>query len=153
VADKTVLLIEDDADSAEALYTLLKQEGYTVYWAACGDDAMGWVSGELGRDRVPVRPDVILLDLTLPDVDGVTLAKRLRRALGAMPPLLVLSARSEQAVQAAGQELGAHAVLRKPFGVGDLLAAVAEATRAHALEREAAHRAESSRAGPATGAG
>lgn len=133
---KQVLLVEDDVDSAEALYTLLKQEGYAVFWAASGEDAMGWLEGAVGKERVAVRPDVILLDLTLPDVDGVTLAKRIRRELGTMPPLVVLSARSEQAVNAAGSELGAVATLRKPFAIGELLEALARAAR-HVTDRRA----------------
>lgn len=127
---KTILLIEDDVDSAEALFTLLKQEGYAVYWAASGEDAMGWLAGELGRDRVPVRPDAILLDLTLPDIDGVTLGRRLRRELGYVPPLFVLSARSEQAVAQAGNDLAAVGVLRKPYDIPLLLDAIARALQA-----------------------
>lgn len=125
MSGKCILLVEDDADSAEALYTLLKQEGYSVFWAACGEDALGWLAGESAREREPGRPDAVLLDLTLPDIDGVTLAKRIRRQLGSMPPLFVLSARSEQAVAAAGSELGATAVLRKPFKLGELLGGLA----------------------------
>jgi DNA-binding response OmpR family regulator len=127
VQGKTILLIEDDVDSAEALYTLLRQEGYAVYWAATGEDAMGWLAGALGRERVPVRPDAILLDLTLPDMDGVTLGKRLRRELGHVPALFVLSARSEQAVTLAGQELAAIGVLRKPFDLPVLLDGISRA--------------------------
>src|SRR6185436_857089 len=103
-----LLLIEDDADSGDAMSLLLRRQGIHVDWASSGREAL-----ELFK-RDPRRPvDVILLDLMLPDMDGASLVKKLS-ALILLPPIVVHSAASEADVRKSGQELHAIAVLRKP---------------------------------------
>jgi two-component system, OmpR family, response regulator len=105
---RRILLVEDDTDSGEALSLLLRSQGYDVAWAASGREALRSVRSDAAR-----LPDLILLDLMLPDMDGAAVIERLAET-GPVPPVVIHSASTLAEAQAAGKRIGAAAVLRKP---------------------------------------
>ena len=109
-----LLLVEDEDAARRPLAEYLRRRGYDVDEAACGSDALrAWDDG---------RPDLILLDLGLPDIDGVDVVKRVRRE--AATPIIILSARGEERDRIAGLEAGADDYLAKPFAVDELNARI-----------------------------
>jgi DNA-binding response OmpR family regulator len=105
-----ILLIEDDRDSAEAIRTLLEIDGFNVTWAGTAREAIDCFKDTRLGER---RPDLILLDLMLQDMDGVMLLKEIAE-IGTPPPVIVHSAASENAIGSAAEQVGAVGVLRKP---------------------------------------
>jgi len=120
-----VLLVEDDLTIASPLVRGLEREGFSVAHAECGAD----VDGALAAGS----PDVVLLDLGLPDVDGFELCRTLRAGSGV--PIIVVTARGEEVDRVVGLELGADDYVVKPFGFRELVA------RIRAVIRRAAGRA------------
>ena len=112
---KRILLIEDNADLAYGLRNNLEIEGYQVEVA--GDGAKG-----LTRART-AKPDLVILDLMLPGMDGFRVLRTLRDD-GQAVPVLILTARGEEADKVRGLRLGADDYVTKPFGVLELLARV-----------------------------
>ena len=110
----SVLLVEDDLATRREVAAFLRGHGYRVDEA--GDVAGAW-------DRwTAQRPDLVVLDLGLPDADGSVLIRRVRR--DATTPILVLSARDREAEKVAALESGADDYVTKPFGAAELLARV-----------------------------
>ncbi|MFN8622530.1 MAG: response regulator transcription factor [Chloroflexota bacterium] len=109
-----VLLIEDDVDLRRMVTAFLLAHQVAV---AEAPDA-----GEALRAWEARRPDLVLLDLGLPDLDGIALIRRLRRE--AATPILVISAREREADRIEALETGADDYLTKPFGMGELLARI-----------------------------
>lgn len=117
-----LLLVEDDVDLRTSIAASLVARGHTVREAGTARDGLAaWASN---------RPDLVLLDLGLPDGDGVDVIARIRRE--ATTPILILSARHEERDRVEALDLGADDYLSKPFGVTELLA------RVRALLRRAA---------------
>ncbi|HEX4300020.1 MAG TPA: response regulator [Gammaproteobacteria bacterium] len=114
-----VLLVEDDAPIRHFVRTALESEGMAVHEAAGGREAL-----VAARSR---KPELLVLDLGLPDMDGVEVVKELRRWSGM--PILVLSARHQEDAKIATLDAGADDYLTKPFNVGELLARVRAALR------------------------
>ncbi|MEE8135032.1 MAG: response regulator transcription factor [Gemmatimonadales bacterium] len=110
-----VLVIEDNADLAFGLRTNLEIEGYEVILAEDGERGL-----RLARET---SPNLIVLDLMLPKVDGYRVLRELRRD-GSPIPVLILTARDEEADKVLGLRLGADDYVTKPFGVLELLARV-----------------------------
>lgn len=131
-----VLLVEDDLPLADGLTTALKREGFTVNHVASGKAAL------LAAETVP--PELVILDLGLPDMDGLDVLKQLHK--GKTPLLvLVLTARNTTEDKVSGLNLGADDYLAKPFDMPELLA------RLRALERRTAlHQATDISIGPVT---
>ena len=115
MADRTVLVVEDEAAIRTGLVDNLKMEGYEVFEAA---DAATGQRLALERD-----PDCIILDLMLPDGDGLDVCKRLRRER-IRGGILILTAKGEHGDRVKGLDLGADDYLPKPFVVKELLARV-----------------------------
>ena len=113
--DARILLVEDNADLAFGLQTNLDVEGYTVRVAKSGPEGLQAV-----RD---FRPDLVVLDLMLPDMDGIEVLRRIRRS-GDRTPVLVLTARGEEVDKVLGLRLGADDYVTKPFGLMELLARI-----------------------------
>jgi two-component system KDP operon response regulator KdpE len=114
-----VLLVEDDAETRAALLRELTARGYQVDQAADGRSALErWEAA---------RPDVILLDLGLPDMDGLSVISRVRR--DASTPIVILSGRYEEREKVAALERGADDYVTKPFGVEELNARLHVALR------------------------
>ena len=107
-----VLVVEDDEDIADVLRRSLRQEGHEVRTAADGEEALS-LAGEF-------VPDLVVLDLGLPKLDGVEVARRLR-AEGDVP-ILMLTARTETDDRVEGLDAGADDYLVKPFERAELLA-------------------------------
>ncbi len=110
----TILLVEDEARLAQAINRELVKHGYTVLHADNGPAAL-----RLHEQR---QPDLILLDWMVPALDGPQVLRRLRQVSPA--PVLMLTARSEQADHVIGLELGADDYLAKPFSMHELAARV-----------------------------
>src|SRR5579859_4157576 len=119
---KRVALIEDDEDIAFTVRLNLEREGYDVAHYARGQDGLLAVqSGEA---------DFVILDLNLPDVDGLTICRELRRGPKTRQiPILMLTARGSERDRVTGLELGADDYLTKPFGIRELIARVAAVWR------------------------
>jgi two-component system, OmpR family, KDP operon response regulator KdpE len=118
----TVLVVEDDQEARRALVRELGARGYHVVEAVDGRAAL-----ERWEAR---RPDVVLLDLGLPDVDGLSLIRRMRRE--ATTPIVILSGRYEEREKVEALERGADDYVTKPFGVDELAARLRVALR-HAV--------------------
>jgi DNA-binding response OmpR family regulator len=108
-----LLLVEDSAPLGELIVAGLAREGFTVDWRATLDDAF--------EARALAPYDAVLLDLGLPDGDGLDLIRRMRRERDATP-VLVLTARGELGDRVAGLDTGADDYLVKPFDVAELAA-------------------------------
>jgi DNA-binding response OmpR family regulator len=118
-----LLVVEDDLLQARSLAFIFRQEGYAVEVSSTGSDA-------LARARTAPALDLIVLDVALPDLSGVEVARRLR--VGSAVPILMLTARREESDKIVGLDAGADDYLTKPFSTGELLA------RVRALLRRAA---------------
>ncbi len=119
-----ILVVEDHDDLAEALALNLRHAGHSVECARDGRDALVFAHTR--------RPDLILLDLNLPHVDGFAVLRRLRDA-GVWCPVLILSARGDAADKVEGLRLGADDYVTKPFTVAELLGRVTALLRRAAL--------------------
>ncbi|MEM7356782.1 MAG: response regulator transcription factor [Acidobacteriota bacterium] len=110
-----ILVIEDNTDLAFGLRNNLEIEGYAVEVAA---------DGSLGLERLRTSaPDLVILDLTLPGLDGFRVLRQARED-GCSMPILILTARGEEADKVRGLKLGADDYVTKPFGLLELLARV-----------------------------
>jgi DNA-binding response OmpR family regulator len=110
-----ILLVEDEPDTAEIVRLYLQHEGYRVLMATNGTDAL--------RQAKEIEPDLIILDLMLPKMDGLEVCKTLR-SQDINTPILMLTAKSEEFDKVLGLELGADDYLTKPFSIRELLARV-----------------------------
>ncbi len=116
-----VLLLEDDLDLGQAVVTALRQDGLTVLWqrVPAGIDAL---------EREPI--DAVLLDLGLPQIDGMDLLRSWRRS-GWTVPVMVVSARGSLPERLAGLDDGADDYLPKPFAMAELLSRLRALHRRH----------------------
>ncbi|HET8631457.1 MAG TPA: response regulator transcription factor [Thermomicrobiales bacterium] len=130
-----ILIVDDEPQLLRFLRATLAGHGYAVATVADGEAALAELRGRL--------PDLVLLDLGLPGMDGLEVCRRLReapeRAEWATLPVVVLSARDQEGDKVAALDLGADDYLTKPFGVGELLARIRVALR-HAARREGRER-------------
>jgi two-component system, OmpR family, alkaline phosphatase synthesis response regulator PhoP len=122
---QTVLVVEDEASIASFVSLYLKNAGYTVRTAATGTEALSQLQGG----------DVALtvLDLMLPDIDGIEVCRRIRKTSDM--PILMLTARDEDVDKIIGLEVGADDYLTKPFNPRELVARVKSILRRAAPER------------------
>ncbi|MCC9704348.1 response regulator [Streptomyces sp. MNU76] len=130
-----VLLIEDDETIAEPLADGLRHFGLTVHHVATGADGLRGPHG-----------DVVLLDLGLPDMDGIDVCRGIRRTSDV--PIIILSARGEEADRVLGLELGADDYLAKPFSIRELVARIRAVSRRHQRPGGGATGGARARAGP-----
>jgi DNA-binding response OmpR family regulator len=110
VSEQTVLVVDDEAAIAEAVRARLESEGYRVVVAADGPEAI-----EAHREH---QPDLVVLDLMLPGMDGLEVCKRIQR--DRWTPVLMLTAKTEEADKVAGFAVGADDYLTKPFSLREL---------------------------------
>src|SRR5690242_13389820 len=114
---KKVLIVEDETDLVKLLKYNLEKEGFRVNYATDGTVALA----EARRDP----PDLVILDLMLPGLDGLEVCRQLRRNdRFSRTPILILSARSEEADRIVGLELGADDYVTKPFSTREVIARV-----------------------------
>ena len=107
-----ILVVEDDGTVRNLITTTLKSNEYRYLMATDGESAIAAASNQ--------QPDIVLLDLGLPDIDGVEVIKRIR--CWSQMPIIVISARSEDTDKIAALDAGADDYLTKPFSVAELLA-------------------------------
>jgi DNA-binding response OmpR family regulator len=119
-AKRRVLVVEDDASIALGLRINLEAEGYVVFAAEDGERGL-----EIARAE---RPDLVILDVMLPKMNGFQLLQTLRRE-GMATPIIILSARTGEMDKVTGLELGAEDYVAKPFSLAELLARVRGALR------------------------
>jgi DNA-binding response OmpR family regulator len=110
----TILLVDDDSLLTDSLAYILRQEGYIVFVAATGAEAIERAT----RDE----PDLVLLDISLPDLSGVEVCRRLQTAYRV--PIIMLTGRRQEADKIVGLDAGADDYITKPFATGELLARV-----------------------------
>jgi DNA-binding response OmpR family regulator len=128
VEPRTVLVVDDEPDIRRVVVAYLSQAGYRTVEAADGGQAL-----ELAAER---RPDVVVLDLGLPDLDGIEVCRRLRTFTDAY--VLMLTARTEEVDTLIGLSVGADDYLTKPFSPKVLLARVGTLLRRPRAERAGA---------------
>jgi two-component system KDP operon response regulator KdpE len=114
-----VLVVDDERAIRRFLHASLTAHGYTVFEASTGREALAAVVGD--------RPDLIILDLGLPDLDGIEVTRQLRE--WTKTPIIVLSVREEEAAKVAALDVGADDYLTKPFGMAELMARIRVALR------------------------
>lgn len=119
-----VLVVDDEPQIQRFLKPSLIASGYAALSAATGAEAM--------RAFAVSQPDVIILDLGLPDVDGKTIIEAIRRT--SLVPIIVLSARDREGEKIEALDLGADDFVNKPFAIGELLARIRSALRRRANE-------------------
>jgi two-component system KDP operon response regulator KdpE len=119
-----VVVVEDDPQIRRFLRTVLPAEGFDVHEAETGERGL--------VEAATRKPDLVILDLGLPDLDGVEVVRRLRE--WSTVPVIVLSARTREQDKIAALDAGADDYLTKPFGAGELLARLRVALR-HAASR------------------
>lgn len=117
MSGEKVLVVDDEEDILELLRFNLSREGYRVSCAVSGEDALKMVRSEI--------PDLIVLDLMLPGIDGLEVARELKtRADTRAIPILMLTAKGEESDVVIGLELGADDYVTKPFSIKILVARV-----------------------------
>ena len=114
---KKVLIVEDEEDIVQLVKMYLDKEGFRTFTAANGAEALRRVRSE--------RPDLVILDLMLPEIDGLEVCKKLRGTpQTAMLPIIMLTAKSEESDTVVGLELGADDYVGKPFSPRALVARI-----------------------------
>jgi len=122
---QTVLVVEDETSIASFVALYLKNAGYGIRTVGTGQEALDTLARE--------RPDLIVLDLMLPDLDGLEVCKRVRQSSDV--PILMLTARDEDVDKIIGLEVGADDYLTKPFNPRELVARVKSILRRSVPER------------------
>jgi DNA-binding response OmpR family regulator len=124
---RKVLVIDDEAMIRKTVRIACEKEGYAVQEAESGADALARLDS--------FRPDIVLLDLMLPDISGFDVCRDIRRA-GSRVPILILSAKTEEIDVVVGLEIGADDYIIKPFRPRELLARIAAHLRKARFEDE-----------------
>ena len=130
-----ILVVDDEISLQETLSYNLKKQGYDVETTGNGTDAL-----ELARQT---KPDLIILDVMLPGLDGFEVCRILRKEMST--PVLMLTARDDEIDRVVGLEVGADDYLAKPFSMRELIARVKAMLRRIRLDREEALQAESNK--------
>ncbi len=125
--DKKVLIVDDEKNIVEIIAFNLKKEGYNILKAADGVEGVKLALEE--------NPDLILLDIMMPKMDGYEACKKIREKKNT--PIIMLTARAEEVDKVLGLELGADDYVTKPFGVRELMARVKANLRRQVVQEEA----------------
>lgn len=136
-----VLLVEDDAAVASGVADGLRHAGFQVLHVTSGTEGAA-------KAIEPDGPDLVLLDLGLPDMDGYDVCRTIRAT--SQVPIIVISARDDEIDRVVGLELGADDYVTKPFGIRELVARIRAVTRRTGGEQAAAKGAEVQHLGPLT---
>lgn len=118
-SNQRILVVDDETPIRKYLRAALTAQGFTIYEASNGEEALSAV--------VAHRPDMIILDLGLPDIDGIEVTRRLRE--WSQTPIIILSVREAENDKIAALDAGADDYLTKPFGTGELMARMRVAMR------------------------
>lgn len=123
----TILVIDDEQQILRAMRTILGQHSYRVITASTGDEGLALATASM--------PEVIILDLGLPDMEGVEVCAQLRT--WTQTPIIILSARDNDSDKVSALDMGADDYLTKPFSIDELLARVRVALRHHSMAQGA----------------
>ena len=123
MSEQRILIIEDEPDLLRGLALNLKAEGYGVLTASRGDAGV--------EQALRDRPELVLLDIMLPGMNGLDVCRELRRK-GFEAPIIMLTAKAEEVERVVGLEIGADDYVTKPFGIRELLARIRARLRRHA---------------------
>ena len=126
---KTILIVDDEKPIVDILVYNLQKEGYNTLEASDGISAV-----EIALDK---KPDLILLDIMLPKMDGLTVCKKIRAVLNV--PILMLTAKDEEIDKILGLELGADDYITKPFSVRELMARIKANLRKSEIKETTSH--------------
>ena len=126
--EKVILIIEDEKSILDILSFNLKREGYNVATAGTGPEGYEMAIG--------LSPDLILLDVMLPGIDGFEVCRRLR-GQGVTTPVIMLTAREEETDKVLGLEIGADDYITKPFSMRELLARIKANLRRSSMDEPA----------------
>ncbi len=110
-----ILAVEDDPAVAQSLKAGLERDGYAVMWKASGSEAIAYARAQ--------QPDLILLDIRLPDLSGFDVCRELRR-LGLRQPIIMLTVKGDETDKVLGLEVGADDYMTKPYNLRELLARI-----------------------------
>lgn len=124
--DKKILIVDDEKPIVDILKFNLEKEGYSTAVAYDGEEAI--------NIALSIKPDLILLDLMLPKVDGFNVCKELRKSL--VCPIIMLTAKEEVVEKIIGLELGADDYMTKPFSIREVIARVKANLRKHVLPED-----------------
>jgi two-component system alkaline phosphatase synthesis response regulator PhoP len=122
-----ILIIEDEEDLVKGLKLNLADEGYEVDWAADGEEGL--------RKALEERPQLIILDIMLPKMDGLDICRELRQKNISIP-IIMLTAKGEEIDKVLGLEIGADDYMTKPFSIRELLARIKAHLRREKRERK-----------------
>lgn len=128
--NKKILIIEDDNKIINFMSMALKAKGYSIVTARNGNDGILFFCTE--------SPDIILLDLGLPDIDGIEIINQVRNVSNI--PIIIVSAREQESDKITALDAGANDYLTKPFSMGELLARIRVMERL--IERDSSHSTE-----------
>ena len=128
MADELVLVVDDEKTLVKALKFNLEKEGFRVEQAYDGEEAV--------KKVFSLKPDIVVLDLMLPKLDGFEVCRRIRRRLSV--PIIMLTARAEDIDKVLGLELGADDYLTKPFNSRELVARIRAILRRSTVREEEA---------------
>ena len=123
-----ILIIEDEEDLVKGLKMNLADEGYEIDYSLNGNEGL--------TKALKIKPDLILLDIMLPEMDGLEVCKELRRN-NTDVPILILTAKGEEIDKVVGLEMGADDYISKPFSIRELLARI----KAHLRRENRTHHA------------
>ena len=124
--DRKILIVDDEKNIVDIIAFNLKKEGYTVITAADGEEGV--------QKAMEENPDLILLDIMMPKMDGYEVCKKIREKKNT--PIIMLTARAEELDKVLGLELGADDYVTKPFGVRELMARVKANLRKSVVEQK-----------------
>jgi two-component system, OmpR family, response regulator VicR len=130
VSNELVLVVDDEKTLVKALSFNLEKEGFRVEQAYDGEEAL--------KKVFEIKPDIVVLDLMLPEVDGFEVCRRIRKKLEV--PIIMLTARSEDIDKVLGLELGADDYLTKPFNSRELVARIKAILRRSTVRDEEARK-------------
>ncbi len=126
---RKVLIVDDEKNIVDIIAFNLKKEGFQIMKAADGEEGL--------KKALEEKPDLILLDIMMPKMDGYETCKKIRESM--QTPIIMLTARAEEVDKVLGLELGADDYVTKPFGIRELVARVkANLRRTEALQQTAA---------------
>jgi len=119
MSDQRVLVVDDEQAIRRFLRVVLASQGYLIFEASSGQEGLSAVNSQ--------KPDVVILDLGLPDIDGIEVIRLLRE--WTQIPIIILSVRGSESDKIAALDAGADDYLTKPFGTGELMARLRAALR------------------------
>jgi DNA-binding response OmpR family regulator len=127
-APERILVVDDEPNIRDTIQLTLRREGFEVVLAETGLEAL---------ERLDPRPDVVVLDIMLPGLDGLEVTRRIRKESSV--PIILLSARGEEIDRVVGLEIGADDYLTKPFAMRELVARIRAMIRRSRMDHEDRH--------------